>query len=412
MSDRLRELRVKRGRTITQMRALVDGATGRDFTAEESTQYNGLEAEHDRLKTQIDREKKVTDLERAVMLGEARPGARIEPDEGTDRQAAAPVPYYATPAYRKAFEQHLIHGRDVSPKYLAALQTDSDPAGGYLVLPQEMSNNLIQAIDNEVFIRRLATIERVAQAQSLGRPSLDNDPADADWTSEIATGAEDTAMSMGKRELHPHPLAKRIKVSRKLLRLTSGGAESLVTRRLAYKFGVTEEKGFLTGDGASKPLGVFTPSTNGISTARDVSTGNTTTAILADNLFEVKYSCKAGYQQRGVWIFHRDAVKQIRKLKDSTNQYLWQPGLSGGQPDRILDRPFFMSEYAPNTFTTGLYVGIFGDFSYYWVAEAMSFDLQRLNELYAETNQVGYIGRQEVDAMPVLEEAFARVKLA
>jgi len=38
--------------------------------------------------------------------------------------------------------------------------------------------------------------------------------------------------------------------------------------------------------------------------------------------------------------------------------------------------------------------------------------VQRLNELYAATNQVGFIGRLESDGMPVLEEAFARVTLS
>jgi HK97 family phage major capsid protein len=71
-----------------------------------------------------------------------------------------------------------------------------------------------------------------------------------------------------------------------------------------------------------------------------------------------------------------------------------------------------MSEFAPNTFTTGLYVGIVGDFSFYWIVDALSFVLQRLVELYAESNQAGFIGRYEGDAQPVLEEAFARVKLA
>ncbi len=72
----------------------------------------------------------------------------------------------------------------------------------------------------------------------------------------------------------------------------------------------------------------------------------------------------------------------------------------------------YESEYAPNTFTTGLYVGLLGDLSYYWIADALSMTVQRLEELYAATNQVGFIGRLETDGMPVLEEAFVRVKLA
>jgi HK97 family phage major capsid protein len=71
-----------------------------------------------------------------------------------------------------------------------------------------------------------------------------------------------------------------------------------------------------------------------------------------------------------------------------------------------------MSEYVPNTFSSGNYVGVIGDFSYFWIAEALDMRVQRLVELYAETNQTGYIGRMEVDGMPVLEEAFTRVTLA
>ena len=74
--------------------------------------------------------------------------------------------------------------------------------------------------------------------------------------------------------------------------------------------------------------------------------------------------------------------------------------------------PIHASEYAPNTFTTGLYVGIVGDWSQYWIADALDMTVQRLVELYAATNQVGLIGRMESDGMPVLGEAFARVTLA
>jgi HK97 family phage major capsid protein len=77
---------------------------------------------------------------------------------------------------------------------------------------------LIQAMDNQVFIRGEATKYRVASSNGLGAPSLDNDPADFDWTTELATGSEDSTMSFGKRELKPHPMAKRIKVSKQLLR--------------------------------------------------------------------------------------------------------------------------------------------------------------------------------------------------
>jgi HK97 family phage major capsid protein len=293
------------------------------------------------------------------------------------------------------------------------LRAEDDVSGGYLRAPMQMATALIQALDSAVAIRQLATKFSIPNAESLGVPSLDADPADAQWTSELATGNEDSFMAFGKRELHPRPLAKRLKVNNKLLRQVPS-AEAVVRERLAYKFAVTEERAFMTGDGAGEPLGLFTASTLGIPTTRDVSTDNTATTITADGLINAKYSLKAQYQQSPNlrWLFHRDAVKMIRKLKDGNSQYIWQPGLASDRPDTILETPVIMSEFAPNTFTAGLYVGMIGDFSHYWIADAMSLSIQRLVELYAETNQVGFIGRLECDGMPVLAEAFARVTLA
>ena len=74
--------------------------------------------------------------------------------------------------------------------------------------------------------------------------------------------------------------------------------------------------------------------------------------------------------------------------------------------------PVVTSEFCPNTFTAGQYVGMVADFKYYAIADSLGISIQRLVELYAETNQVGFIGRLEVDGMPVLAEAFARVQLA
>jgi HK97 family phage major capsid protein len=220
-------------------------------------------------------------------------------------------------------------------------------------------------------------------------------------------------MTFGKRELRPHPLAQYIKVSKKLIRASALGVEALVRDRLSYKAAVVMENAYLNGSGVNQPLGVFTALAGiGITTSRDVSTGNTVTEIKADGLIEAKYSIKPQYWPKLNWIFHRDGVKQIRKLKDGEGQYIWRAGISSDQGDSILDVPVKMSEYAPNTFTTGLYVGILGDFKKYWIADALGMEIQVLTELYAATNQNGYILRAESDGMPVIEEAFARVTLA
>jgi HK97 family phage major capsid protein len=429
-------LREKRAKLIADSRQILDKAEQekRGLTPEEDQQYDNMIKEIDGLAKDIERvekqERLEADLRQAMPVTAGQQSVRGQqgdhssgPETRTIQmrgrtlnqdglRTAEAAQVYIDPAFR-AWMAEVRQDHPRSGLYhLRAMQADAAVEGGYLTMPEQFVAELIKFVDDQVFIRGFATVHQVSMAQSLGAPALDTDISDADWTSELATGAEDTALKIGKRDLHPHPLAKRIKVSNKLLRLTGGGAETLVLDRLGYKFAVTEEKGFLTGSGAQQPLGVFTASALGISTARDVSADNTTTEIRFDGLMNTKYALKGQYWPRGRWIFHRDALKQISKLKDGEGRYIWEQSVQVGQPDRILGFPVHMSEFTPNTFTTGLYVGILGDFSHYWIADALTMQLQRLVELYAETNQVGFIGRMEVDGMPVLEEAFVRVKLA
>lgn len=402
---KLNELREQRNRIVTQAREILDKAEAekRDLSAEEQGKYDELMAEQQRKGDAIVREERLVEAERELA------GKQIEKENKEEQRGSSVT---GSPEYRTAFAQYLRMGRNgLTPEEIRSLSASNNVEGGYLVMPEQMVNELIKAVDDDVFIRRFATRYAVPTAAALGAPTIDANPADADWTAEIATGSEDSTMAFGKRELHPRPLAKRIKVSNKLLRVAPN-AEGIVMDRLAYKFAISQEKAFLTGSGANQPLGIFTASTQGITTARDVSTGNTTTAFTVDGLIEAKYSVKGQYQKIGQWLFHRDAVKMLAKLKDGDGQYIWQPTKTEADPDRLLGRPVNMSEYAPNTFTTGLYVGIFGDFSQYWIADALDMQIQRLVELYAETNQTGFIGRMESDGMPVLAEAFARVKLA
>lgn len=411
-------MKIKRDRyaLVLQAREILDLAEkeSRDITGEETTKYEALMADVDKFAVQIKREEDLQAIEARMKetAGGTPPAATQQPGQEPGQPSGEKKSKFASEEYRKAFGGFIRSGlKSISAEEYRALAADQDIYGGYLVTPEQVVRELIKAVDNAVLIRGLATVYTSTNAESLGAASLDNDPADPTWTAEILTGTEDSTMSVGRRALHPHPLAKRIKVSEKLLRLTANGAEALVIERLSYKFAVVEETAFMTGTGSGQPLGLFTASNDGISTTYDVSTGNTSTSIQSDGLIEAKFHLKSQYWPNARWIFHRDALKQIRKLKTGEGDYIWQAGI-GATPDRILEVPYLISEYAPNTFTSGSYVGIIGDFKKYWIADALSMQIKRLDELYAETGQIGFIGRLECDAQPVLGEAFIRVTLA
>jgi HK97 family phage major capsid protein len=409
------ELRAQRAGLIDRARReILDVATGeqREPTAEERQRFDRMMEAADKLQSRFARLERLEEAEADLRRSQGRRIGGEQPGRLYEARSQEEIAR-STPEYRAMFEQFLLTGGDSFDAEQRSLAAGNSPGGGYLIAPQQTVAALVKFVDNTVAIRKFATVLTMEGAQSLGCPSLETDPSDADWTSEIATGNEDSAMAFGKRELHPQPLAKRVKCSNSLLRAVAS-SEALVRGRLSYKFAVTEEVAFLTGNGAGKPLGLFTASDQGIPTSRDVSTDNSTTAFTGDGLINAFYSLKAQYRNSPTcrWFFHRDGVLMAAKLKDGNGNYLWQPGLQAGEPDVILGKPVIESEYAPNTFTTGRYAGLIGDLSFYWIADAMQLAVQRLVELYAETNQTGFLGRREVDGMPVLAEAFARVKLA
>lgn len=294
-----------------------------------------------------------------------------------------------------------------------AYQADDPSGGGFLVAPQELSQTVITLMKDLVFMRGSATVISVPNSESLGIPAIDTDPADSDWTTELGFGTEETTTAFGKRELRPHPVAKSLKLSKKLIRQVPN-ADSIILDRLAYKFAVTEEKAFLVGTGANQPLGVFTASANGIPTSRDTIAANAT-SIVADDLINMVFNLKAQYRKRAQWILHRTVLQAVRKLKDNSNNYIWATGMGPGSgfqgtPGTLMDLPYMESEYAPNTITAGLYTAILGDFTNYWIADALDLQVQVLTELYALTNQNGYVMRKETDGMPVLGEAFTRLR--
>lgn len=415
-----KELREEFGRLVTRQRALLDGAeeAKRSMTAEEDQEYGKLEKEIGDIEIKIQRTERQEIRAAEIAARQSEPVDRPAVDQPSDSGARADLSQFrgltkgqrermeqfAALEYRSAFAAYLAGREEEAEK--RALSVGTAAEGGYTVPQEQFVRELIKSVDNEAVIRPMARVIQVPQAQTLGAPVLDADPADADWTTELETGSEDSTMAFGKRELNPQPVAKLLKVSKKLLRASPLGMENIVRDRLGYKLGVTQSNAFSTGDGASKPLGIYTASAQGISTSRDVNVGNGSGGVDADGFITARYTLRAGY--RPTWHLHRLVLAAIRKLKATSGDYLWQPGLANGTPPSFLDHPYVIDEYAPSTISAGNYVAVLGDFSYYWIAEALMMEIQRLDELYAATNQVGYIIRAEVDAMPVLEDAFVR----
>lgn len=425
----------KRAKMIHDARAILDksDAETRDATAEERQQFDEIMVAADSLQDDAARATKLEVAETGLEQPQGRTSTIPNSQEsreadGTRRielrkSVAGDVRHVIVPtgeSIKQIYEDFRMYLRTGRAPEGVELQRDGralskgvDAEGGFLSPPIEFMAELIKAIDDIVFMRQISRVlPPLLDAGTLGVPQIDTDMTDPTWTSEVLIGSEDSTFALGRRDLKPEALAKFIKVSKKLLRNSTMDVDALVRERLAIVFGRAQENGFLKGSGSGEPLGVFTASANGIPTSRDESEDNTTTAFTSDGLINAQMKVKSQYRTNASWIFHRDGVKRIRKLKDSNGQYIWVPSLLPNVPDILLGDVIRESEFAPNTFTTGLYVGIYGDFSQYWIVDALTMTVQVLIELFAATNQNGYLGRLETDGAPVDPEAFARVTLA
>lgn len=399
----------KRNKIWGSMQKMID--KGLDDTDRE--QYEKYEKEFDDLSMQL-RHNERSDFMNTPATRAVKPG--MEGDNSGDYAGDEAEVRIFEPGTYTAKKWDNVPQAEVRAlnSYLAGetrdLQMDVDTKGGFAVASEVFMTEVIADKMDKVFVRGLSTIVQCKNAGSLGSAKLANDPASATWGAELSIGDEDADMDFEKRQLHPHPMSGYLLVSRTLVR-NNPNISGFIRGRLAYKFAVPEEQAFLTGTGVNQPLGVMTESDAGINSDRDVSGVNTTTAIKADTLIDVVHNQKAQYRKDGSWIWHRDAVKRIRKLKDGEGSYIWQPGLAQGAPDVLLGYPVYESEYMNNTFTSGLLVGIFGDFGQYWIADSLNFDLVIAQERWIDTNQLGFVARLETDGMPIDMLAFSRVKM-
>ena len=389
----LNEMLQERARVYDSLQKLQNQYNDRPMEGADADTYRNLETRFDELTASIDTARRRQARDR--MMGEEAHQHETSRDE---RQ-------------NKAFQNHLRTGSGETLQAYNSLQMANPTQAGYLVAPERFVADLIAELDNALPFRSLCKRYTLQGAQSLGFPKRIARMNSAAWGTEVSAPTPDNTLAFGKREFKPNPMTAEILLSRTLI-ANAPQVDGIVRAEMAYDLGELMEEAYMSGDGVDKPLGVFTASEAGISTARDVATDNTATAVTFDGLMNAKYSIKQQYQNKLRWLFHRDAMKMIAKLKDSDGQYLLQPSVTKDAPDMLLGRPVVLSEYAPNTFTTGKYVGMLGDFSNYWICDSEGMEIRVLAELYARNNQIDYLARMSTDGMPVLEECFARVKLA
>ncbi len=393
------EMRNKRAKALEAAKAFLESHRDKDgfLSEEDDAIYTRMENDISRLGTEIGRMERMEAMDAELSKPVSAPITEKPASAKVDTKVGR-----AADAYKDAFWNVTRAKNGVSYEVRNALQEGVDSEGGYLV-PDEFENTLVQALRHENIVRDHAHVFQTNSGSH--KIPVVTTKGTASWIDEegpIPEG-DDT---FGQQTIGAHKVGTIIKVSEELLNDSAFDLESYFATEFARRIGDKEEDAFFNGDGVGKPLGVLAE-TGGAEVGVTTASG---TAITADEVINLFYSLKAPYRKKAIWVFNDATMAAIRKLKDSTGQYLWQKALHEGEHETLLGRPIFTSPFMPEI-AAGNKAALFGDFHYYWIGDRQGITFRRLNERYADTGQVGFLATKRLDGKLILPEAIKVLQL-
>ncbi|WP_138203692.1 phage major capsid protein [Haloimpatiens lingqiaonensis] len=389
--NKIIELREKRAKLWESTKAFLDSRRNENglLSAEDTATYERMEQDV------VDLGKEIERLERQAVLDLELSKPTSSPLFNTPNNTIGEEKKgRASDEYKKAFWNTMRNNS--TPEIRNSLKIGTDSEGGYLV-PDEFEKTLVEGLLEENIFRTLATIINTSSGDR--KIPVVASKGNASWVDEEAPIPESDD-SFGQISIGAFKLATIIKISEELLNDSVFNLESYIAKEFARRIGSAEEEAFLIGNGTGRPTGIF----NDTGGAGVGTTASTQSTIKIDEVIDLFYSLKSPYRKKATFIMNDSTVKEIRKLKDGNGQYIWQPSITAGEPDTILNRPVKTSSYVPGL-AAGAKPIAFGDFSYYWIADRQGRSFQRLNELYAVTGQIGFKASQRVDGKLILPEA-------
>jgi HK97 family phage major capsid protein len=319
MSELIDNLSEQRAIAWEAAKGLLDHAAteSRDLSGEEAEQFDRINADLDALDSR--RAKVLESIQRDRDIAESRNRLGLPLDLGGERAAAIPSDDEAVRA--------LIAGERRSATFEKRSLIKSGSGGA---VATGVYDRIVEHMVQTNVVRNLATVVTTANGETLNVPT-----STAFSTASIVGEAAQASASdptLATRALGAYKYVVLVQLSNELAADASVDVAGFLARQAGTAIGVATRGHMTTGDGSSKPTGIVTSSTAGVTGAAAVAG-----VFTADNLIDLRYSVNSEYVgQPGVgWMMSSTAMAAARKLKDTTNNYLFAPGLNG-DPDSLL----------------------------------------------------------------------------
>tara|TARA_Y100000114_G_scaffold44835_1_gene40530 strand:+ start:24929 stop:26149 length:1221 start_codon:yes stop_codon:yes gene_type:complete len=306
----------------------------------------------------------------------------------------------------QAFDAYCRKGFDaLSEAEKKALTVSNDSTGGYLA-PPEYVRELIKDVTE------ISPIRSIARVRSTGQRSIQipkrTGQFSAQWVAESGTRSETTGYQVGLEEIPAHEYYAMVDISEQDLEDSVFNLEAEMQSEFAEQFAKAEGTAFVSGNAVGKPEGFMTNS----SVSEVVSGAGA--ALTGDGLISLVHSIKSEYSRNATFVFNRSTLAEIRKLKDTAGQYVFQAGmmLTSGVPNSVLGFPYIQATDMPSVGANNFPIA-FGDFSRgYMIVDRIAMAVLRDPFTQATSGNVRYIARRRVGGQVILPEAIVKQKVS
>jgi HK97 family phage major capsid protein len=247
-----------------------------------------------------------------------------------------------------------------------SLSSENDSVGGYLI-PDQTEQTIQSTLKTLSPLRHLARVTSIAH--DTFELLVEKGEADAGWITETGDPKETKTPELMKVKIPVHQLYARPRATQKLLDDAKINVENWLAEKISEKMLSLENAAFINGDGEGKPMGILSYGLVSVGKGEwgkfeQVKTKAAYGIEDADVLLDIVHSLKSAYLDGASWLCSRSALASIRRLKDKTGAYLWQPAMALQSPGTLLGYPVYTCDDLPaleeNKATNSV---LFGNFS-------------------------------------------------
>lgn len=371
----------KRNNIWSQMTEIMERSDG-ELSAEDAATYDKAEAD---LRSAED------NLHRAETFEARNRGGLTLPPSTSVVESPEELRTGAFKAYmRGGLEQLSVEQRHALVEERAQ-SVGTNSAGGYFVPPAYRDEFIIA-------MKAYGSVQSVAQVITTDTGANIQWPTMNDTSNVGVILAENTAMAeqdlaIGTAALDAYMYTSKLtRVSFQLAQDSAFDIETVVQTAHAERIARILNQHFTTGTGTAQPDGIVTGAVSGVTAAA-------VAAITSDELISLQHSVDPAYRYspRAQFMMSDAALASVRKMKDTTGQYLWQPNYQVGMPSTLAGSPVVVNPDMAVP-ATGVKSVLFGDFQAGYVVRLVA-GLQRLVlvERFAEFLQVAYASYLRAD---------------